>query len=79
MIGERKLIILFLLINICIAIDYKPDEGVLELNPATFDAAIADNKFILIEFYTPWCQYCQRVRPGKLNFKIYTNEKNFII
>ena len=67
MFGLGNLFIIFLLLKVCDAIDYKPEEGVLELNPNTFDAAIADNKFILIEFYTPWCQYCQRVRPGTLD------------
>ena len=32
------------------AIDYKPEEGIVELTDATFDAAIAENKFILVEF-----------------------------
>ncbi len=32
------------------AIDYKPEEGIVELTDDTFDAAISENKFILVEF-----------------------------
>ena len=45
------------------AIDYKPEEGIDELTDDTFDAAIASNKFILVEFYSPRCGWCKKVRP----------------
>ena len=69
----KNIFIIFLIIECFIVangIDYKPGEGVLELNPSNFDAAISENKFILIEFYTPWCQYCQKVRPGNI-FQVF--------
>ncbi|XP_014661645.1 PREDICTED: protein disulfide-isomerase-like [Priapulus caudatus] len=38
------------------------EEYVLELNNETFPAAIEEHKFLLLEFYAPWCGKCQQLR-----------------
>jgi hypothetical protein len=43
----------FLFFSICFvanAIDYQPEEGVLELDEENFDDAVAANKILLVEF-----------------------------
>mmetsp|Transcript_116128 Transcript_116128/g.205364 ORF Transcript_116128/g.205364 Transcript_116128/m.205364 type:complete len:546 (+) Transcript_116128:43-1680(+) len=36
---------------------------VLELTGATFDEALRRHKRMLVEFYAPWCHYCQEFAP----------------
>ena len=46
----RHFLIICSLLTIVNGVNYKPEDGVLELNDNTFDDAIAKNKFILVEF-----------------------------
>ncbi|KXJ74759.1 hypothetical protein RP20_CCG012992 [Aedes albopictus] len=46
------------------ALSYFPEEkGILELNPSNYVAAVRQFPYLMVEFYAPWCPYCQTFAP----------------
>ncbi|XP_062915636.1 protein disulfide-isomerase-like [Mobula hypostoma] len=39
------------------------DQDVLVLNEHNFERALKENKYLLVEFYAPWCGHCQKLAP----------------
>jgi hypothetical protein len=45
-----RLVLVFAILQSIYSINYKPEEGVLELNYANFNSSVAKNKILLVEF-----------------------------
>ncbi|XP_067912952.1 protein disulfide-isomerase A2 [Heterodontus francisci] len=39
------------------------EQDVLVLNKHNFERALKENKYLLVEFYAPWCGHCQSLAP----------------
>lgn len=39
------------------------DRGILVLTNENFYKCVQENRFMLVEFYAPWCGYCQAFAP----------------
>ena len=58
------------------------EEGVLVLTTKNFDAVVAENEYVLVEFYAPWCgKFSPLISPLKILFgcKIHTIDMLFFL
>uniref|UniRef100_A0A1Q3G011 Protein disulfide-isomerase a4 n=1 Tax=Culex tarsalis TaxID=7177 RepID=A0A1Q3G011_CULTA len=51
-------------------------DPVLELTGSNFEAAIAKNPFLMVQFYAPWCPYCQKLAPVYASTAVELAQKN---
>lgn len=58
--------------------EIEEENDVMELHIKNFDRALSENKYLLVEFYAPWCGHCKSLAPiyEEAAGRLKTEEKN---
>jgi len=51
------------LVSSVIRAEIQEEENVLVLTTSNFEEAVTTNKYLLVEFYAPWCGHCKSLAP----------------